>query len=294
MNPDSILPLLEETLSRETGRSYRISSSRSLSGGCIHDARRLEGADGRTFFVKLNHREHLPGFEAEAFALAQIAATRTLRVPRPIATCADEDIAALVLENLPLEHSRNPDWARLGRELAQLHRCTGKDFGWPRDNWIGSSPQKNKWHQSWPEFYADCRLRPQITWAREKGLRLARGDQLLEALPCFFQDAQTLPSLLHGDLWSGNAAFLEDGTPVVFDPASSYGDRETDLAMTEMFGGFPPAFYSAYRAEWPLNEGYSRRRDLYLLYHVLNHYLIFGGSYGTQAERIVDQLLPAS
>lgn len=282
---------LEKTLSRETGVPFRLASSDSLAGGCIHDARRLEGADGRTFFAKMNDRDHLPGFEAEAFALGRIAATGTLRVPRPVATCKDGTTAALILEYLPLQRGGRPDWSRLGRELAQLHRSTGEAFGWPHDNWIGSSPQKNNRYPEWPEFYAECRLRPQMAWAREKGLCLSRGGQLIAALPRFFEDLHPLPSLLHGDLWSGNAAFLDDGTPVVFDPASYYGDRETDLAMTEMFGGFPPAFYSAYREEWPLEEGYPRRRDLYLLYHVLNHYVLFGGGYGSQAEAIVDRLL---
>ncbi len=284
-------PHLEATISRETGRPFRVASADSLPGGCIHDARCLAGTDGRRFFVKLNDRAHLSGFEAEAFALGRIAATGTLRVPSPIATCEAGDGAALILEFLPLQSAGKPDWNRLGRELARLHRCTGEAFGWPHDNWIGSSPQKNSPYPEWPEFYAACRLRPQMTWAREKGLRLLRAEALIEAVPRFFKDTHPLPSLLHGDLWSGNAAFLNDGTPVVFDPASYYGDRETDLAMTQMFGGFRPEFYNAYNAEWPLDEGYSRRRDLYLLYHVLNHYVLFGGGYGSQAEGMVERLL---
>ena len=179
----------------------------------------------------------------------------------------------------------------MGTQLAQLHRHENARYGWDHDNWIGSFPQINTWHDEWVEFFAQCRLRPQVEAANRRGLRLTQMDALIEALPAFFDGYDPPPSLLHGDLWSGNAAFLEDGTPLVYDPASYYGDRETDLAMTEMFGGFPREFYDAYDREWPLDKGYRIRKQLYILYHTLNHYNLFGSGYGSQAESIIAGLL---
>jgi protein-ribulosamine 3-kinase len=169
-------------------------------------------------------------------------------------------------------------------------RIRAPGFGWDHDNWIGATPQVNTWKEQWVQFFAECRLGPQIKWARNRGLPLSQAGELIESLPDFFDTYAPVPSLLHGDLWSGNAGFLADGTPVIFDPASHYGDRECDLAMTEMFGGFPGEFYRSYNAEWPLHTGYRIRKQLYILYHTLNHYNLFGGGYGSQAEAIIRSL----
>jgi len=185
----------------------------------------------------------------------------------------------------------------LGRQLAALHRVTHTRFGWHRDNTIGSTPQINTQKNDWVTFYREQRLRYQLELAAENGYGGSlqrRGEQLLERLPAFFISYRPRPSLLHGDLWGGNHAALTDGTPVIFDPAVYYGDREADLAMTELFGGFGSGFYSAYRAAWPLDPGYRVRKDLYNLYHVLNHLNLFGGGYRGQAEQMVDRLLAAS
>ena len=179
----------------------------------------------------------------------------------------------------------------MGEQLARLHRTQVTRFGWAHDNWIGSTPQPNTENPDWIAFYTDCRLRPQVEWARNRGLPLRQAGDLEAALPRFFAGYQPVPSLLHGDLWAGNADFMADGTPVIFDPAAYFGDREAELAMTEMFGGFPGEFYAGYNAEWPLDPGYRIRRQLYLLYHTLNHYNLFGGGYGAQAEAIVRALL---
>jgi fructosamine-3-kinase len=188
------------------------------------------------------------------------------------------------MEHLPL--GGRADWPAMGRMLATLHRHTGERFGWERDNWIGLAPQKNGWSDDWIGFFRDCRLAPQLARAA-----LEREAQpLIAVLPSFFDGYLPQPSLLHGDLWSGNAGFLRDGSPVIFDPAVYYGDREADLAMTELFGGFPPAFYAAYREAWPLDSGYEQRRDLYNLYHVLNHANLFGGGYVAQARRLIAAL----
>ena len=167
-------------------------------------------------------------------------------------------------------------------------------FGWPRDNTIGTTPQVNAWGDDWAEFFRDRRIAPQLALAARNGHggALQRdGERLLAAIPALLAGHAPAPSLLHGDLWSGNAACLATGEPVIFDPAVYYGDREADLAMTELFGGFGADFYAAYRDAWPLPDGYERRRTLYNLYHVLNHLNLFGGGYGAQAETMIARLL---
>ncbi len=183
--------------------------------------------------------------------------------------------AVLSLEWLDLRS--DGDYAALARMLARVHRHTGPRFGWERDNWIGLGPQRNGWSTDWPAFFEDKRLAPQLELARRKGYSFSIPD--VKALLAHRPE----PSLLHGDLWRGNAGFVAQG-PVLFDPAVYYGDREADLAMTELFGGFPPAFYASYREEWPLEPGYEERKHLYNLYHLLNHLNLFGPGYLGQVE----------
>ncbi len=183
---------------------------------------------------------------------------------------------------------------RLGEQLAALHRCEAKRFGFASDNFIGTTPQPNSWTEDWVTFWREHRLGFQLRLADQNGYggQLQRfGEKLMEALPAFFAGYTPQPSLLHGDLWSGNHAFLADGTPTIFDPAAYYGDRECDLAMTELFGGYPADFHAAYRAAYPLDAGYVTRRELYNLYHILNHANLFGGDYARQAEQMMQRLL---
>jgi len=233
-------------------------------------------------------------FEAEADGLREIAATDTVRVPHPICTGSDQSQAWIVLEYLPLVPATRAAMARLGERLAALHRVTRAHYGWTRDNTIGSTPQVNTPTADWIEFWRRHRLGFQLDLAARNGHAGAlqrHGAELIERLPEFFADYRPAASLLHGDLWGGNASATADGTPVIFDPAVYYGDREADLAMTELFGSFPRNFYDAYTAAWPLDTGYRRRRDLYNLYHVLNHLNLFGGGYRAQAEGIIRALL---
>lgn len=202
--------------------------------------------------------------------------------------------AFLELEYLELRPLDRAAGAVLGRQLAALHRSTAAQFGWPTDNFIGLGPQANGWMDGWPRFFAERRLRPQLMLARGKGmdrLTLQDGEELTEKVAAFFVAGHPAPSLLHGDLWGGNAGMLPDSTPVVFDPACHYGDREADIAMSELFGGFPDSFQAAYREAWPLSEGYETRKTLYNLYHVLNHYNLFGAGYLGQAKRMIAKLL---
>jgi protein-ribulosamine 3-kinase len=171
---------------------------------------------------------------------------------------------------------------------------TPSRFGFATNNFIGTTSQPNDWKVDWIDFWREQRLGFQLRLAAQNGYggQLQRlGDKLMDALPAFFASHTPQPSLLHGDLWSGNHAFLADGTPTIFDPATYYGDRECDLAMTELFGGYSTDFYSAYRAAYQLDAGYARRRELYNLYHILNHANLFGGGYARQAEQMMQRLL---
>lgn len=276
-----------------TGMAFHVRGARALGGGCINAAVLLEGRPDR-YFVKLNDSTGLGMFAAEAAGLAELARAGALRVPRPVCHGTAEGRAFLVLEYLELGPAGANAQERLGRGLAALHRTTRLHYGWDRDNTIGSTPQRNRPHDRWPDFWREERLGVQLRLAEQNGYGgplLAKGERLNEAVESLLGDRDPPASLLHGDLWSGNAGATGDGEPVIFDPAVYYGDREADLAMTELFGGFGPRFYAAYREAWPLDSGYEIRRTLYNLYHVLNHLNLFGGGYLAQAERLMDRLL---
>lgn len=287
----SFVQELAAAIADATGEPFAPRAARGVGGGDIHAASVLE--DGaRRFFVKTNRAECLPMFEAEAEALGALAATRVIRVPCPVCSGTEAGRAYLVLEHLDL--CGQGDAARLGEQLARLHGLPQLRFGWTRDNWIGSSPQVNGWGEDWIVFWRDQRLGFQLDLAARNGYggALQRDGEMLRAnLHVLFQDHVPVPSLLHGDLWGGNHGYLPDGEPVLFDPATYVGDRECDLAMSELFGGFAPAFHAAYREAWPIDAGYAVRRTIYNLYHILNHANLFGGGYAAQAARMTAQLL---
>jgi len=282
---------IAQAIGEATGKPFSIASKSPIGGGCINRAYRLSG-DGREFFVKVNRAFGLEMFQAEAEALGELAAAAAMRVPLPVTVGVAGPSAYLVLEYIPLVG--RVDGAALGTELAALHRVTGTRFGWHRDNTIGSTPQVNTPENDWVAFWQQHRLGVQLDLAGRSGLgprALEKGARLMEGLAGFFTDHRPQPSLLHGDLWGGNAASDDHGRPVIFDPATYYGDRETDLAMTELFGGFGGAFLRAYQDAWPLDAGYRTRKTLYNLYHILNHFNLFGGGYGAQADAMIDRLL---
>ena len=267
-----------------------------VGGGCIHEAVALEGPDDARYFAKLNEARFAASFAAEADGLLALGAAG-MRVPRPIVQGTAEGRAFLVLEFLALGEGSDAAHRELGRRLARQHGHRGPHFGWARDNFIGLTPQANPPSASWIEFWQTQRLAPQLALARAKGYdgRLqSLGGQTVDAVPILLAAHEATPALLHGDLWTGNAAFLPNGTPVVFDPAVYYGDPEADLAMTELFGGFPESFYEGYREVRPIADGYRMRRVLYNLYHVLNHLNLFGAGYRAQAERMMERLLEAA
>jgi protein-ribulosamine 3-kinase len=229
--------------------------------------------------------------------LERLGRVGAVRVPRLLGQGASGNEAWIELEWLDLHRPDAAADEQLGAALARLHAVTGPSFGLDRDNAIGATAQPNAPSDDWTDFWRVRRLGFQLGLAARNGYggRLQdRGRRLLDELSAFFTDHRPQPSLLHGDLWAGNHAMLVDGTPVVFDPAVYYGDREADIAMTRLFGGFGPGFYAAYEHAWPLDAGAAVRSDLYNLYHVLNHLNLFGVGYRAQAESMIDRLLAAS
>ena len=279
------------SISAANGQKFSIASLNSISGGCIN-ATYVVNDGNRYFFLKLNSASSLSMFEAEYQALQELANSKSIRVPHPVCTGQYDSHSWLVMEYLPLHNNGNH--LKLGEQLAAMHRVTRTSFGWDRDNTIGSTPQLNTAGNDWLEFFRDKRLQYQLRLAATKGytgsLQKA-GAALLDCMDDFFIGYKPVPSLLHGDLWSGNYAFLENNDPVIFDPATYYGDRETDIAMTELFGGFNTEFRASYEACWPLDSGYETRKHLYNCYHILNHLNLFGGAYASQAENLITRLL---
>ncbi len=284
---------LSSQLKQDFDLDIRIQSASPVAGGDIHRAYKLHTDQGN-FFLKTNNLSAVPLFETEARSLQKLAESNSITVPKAMASGSTDDQAWLLLNFLEMS-SQGSD-AQRGKDLALLHHQINpqKQFGWFEDNYIGHTLQKNDWDADWLRFYGDKRLKFQLDLARENGATHHLYDQglkLIEELPKFFEHYQPEASPLHGDLWGGNSAFLTSGEAVFFDPASYYGDREADLAMTELFGGFSKAFYQGYDDVFPLDSGYQQRKTLYNLYHILNHYNLFGGGYANQALRMIEQLL---
>lgn len=273
-----------------------IAASAPVGGGDINAAARATLRDGRDVLVKWNARPLPRMFEVEARGLALLRQAGTLRLPEVYAQAEASDVcpAFIVMEWLGRGGREAGAAAALGEGLAALHRVTGPGYGLDHDNYIGANPQLNQPPAgpagTWVDFYRQRRLGYQMELAAQRGRLprqraerlewlLARLDELLPADPP--------ASLLHGDLWGGNWLVAADGRPALIDPAVYYGHREAELAFTELFGGFPPAFYAAYNAAWPLEPGYDERRDIYNLYHLLNHLNLFGESYGGSVDRIL-------
>ncbi len=277
---------IASAISDATGSPFSPSSNKSVEGGCIAVSRVLEGS-GQRYFVKTGP---LP-FDTEREGLEAIGNTGSIRVPEPVCLGSAGRAFFLVLEYVEMGCA-GKNFARLGRELAKMHRSTGPSFGWHCDNLIGSTGQLNGWEKDWAGFWERNRLGFQFDLAQRNGFSFGkRAERLLSKVQILLSGHRPIPSLLHGDLWSGNAGFDSSGNPVVYDPAVYYGDREADLAMTELFGGFPGEFYSAYSEISPTDPGYQIRKILYNLYHVLNHVNLFGGSYLGQAGSMIDRLL---
>ena len=284
---------LFDDVNRTAGITLLPDSAAAVAGGDISQALKIGATDSQTYFLKLNSPQHSAMFAAELTGLEELARAPNLRVPKPIAQGQCEAYAWLLLEWLDLVPATADAGARLGGALAEMHRISATQFGWTRDNTIGRTPQLNTPDPDWTAFFCKQRLAYQLNLAAQNGLTPAvcdLGYGLLERIPDWFSDYSPVASLVHGDLWGGNWGCLADGMPVLFDPAVYYGDRETDIAMTRLFGGFDNRFYRAYVEAWPLDVGYEKRQDLYNLYHVLNHYNLFGEHYLAQVRQMLQSL----
>jgi fructosamine-3-kinase len=284
-------------------QGLELAAMQPVGGGCIHRAWRLELRDGSQRFAKTNRAALLPVLEAEADGLNALRAAAQLEptaaplpsIPEPLALAELEGEAVLLLSWLELGGGSQQGWLELGQGLARLHRSSlassdGR-FGWHQSNFIGSSSQHNNWRGSWAAFFSEQRLGVQLELAAAAGRALAHGAELLEQVPQWLAAHEPEACLVHGDLWSGNAGLLVGGGSAVFDPAVSRSDREVDLAMARLFGGFPAAFFEGYEQEWPLPAGHRQRVDLYNLYHLLNHANLFGGGYWQQSAASIQALL---
>jgi len=264
-----------------------------ISGGSINQAYRID-MGLKSFFVKLNQVQYISMFEAEAAGLQVLRKAASIRVPMVYVCACDKRSSWLVMEYISLvSHSRTSE-AVFARQLASMHSYMGESFGWFRNNTIGSTAQINTQSKDWQSFYGEQRLGYQLELAKNNGFGTPlqyKGERLMADLHVFFSAYDVQPSLLHGDLWSGNYAVDSDGSPVIYDPAVYYGDHEADIAMTELFGGLSDDFYAAYDEVYPLDADYAVRKILYHLYHILNHANLFAGSYVRQAEYMMDQLL---
>lgn len=284
---------IDAHISQVLGKGFKSVTHTPMGGGCINAAYHISG--GRLdFFVKTNAPGRHEMFAAEAAGLLEIINCGAVRAPAPVCHGTTAHASYLVLEFLDLGACKGTACEQLARQLAGMHAQTAPQFGWRINNTIGATPQSNVQHRDWISFWCEERLEFQLRLVSRNGINgglQKKGARLLGLLDQFFPGYEPLPSLLHGDLWNGNCGALSQDEPVIFDPAVYYGDRETDLAMSELFGGFPDRFYAAYREAYPLDPGYEVRKNLYNLYHVLNHANLFGGGYVAQAGHMLDRLL---
>ncbi len=291
---------IAKNLSRATGKTIHFAHKEAVFGGDINQAWKITDTNNHHWFIKTNRPSLVSMFEAEAKGLDEIVQSNTIRAPKSFCYGVNDEVSYLVLEYIQLSSLRSPSQA--GEQLAKMHYCSSSNlftpspqpFGWPMNNTIGSTPQSNTGHGTWSAFYKQERLIFQLNLAKSKGYPRASfesGLLLANNLHYFFDRYAPKASLLHGDLWGGNCASDEQGNSVIFDPAVYFGDRETDIAMTELFGGFAPDFYTSYHHHYPLDQDYKTRKNLYNLYHILNHYNLFGGSYANQASNMTRKLL---
>lgn len=284
--------LIIEHIERVTGKRFPACHYKMVGGGCINAAFLLSAENGRQYFVKTSQPGRQFMFAAEARGLQTIASSQTVKVPQAICYGENQVQSYIVLESLDL--SGRLDQALFAEQLAAMHAVSANQFGWDIDNTIGDTLQKNRWMDNWLVFWSEQRLGFQLQLAAKNGYGgelQSLGEKLLIEMPLLFTHREVKPSMLHGDLWAGNVAGLSDGRPVIFDPAFYYGDREAELAMSYLFGGFTADFYASYQNAFPLDDGFTVRKTFYNLYHVINHLNIFGGGYHAQAIRMLEQVL---
>ena len=264
-----------------------------LSSGITGETFRLQ-AKSESIFLKRIDINKSSILNSEAEGLKAISNTNSLKTPRIFAKGESENFAWLALEFVSLRTPDSNCAIKMGESLAAMHQNQNDFHGWHSNNWIGANKQRNSFLNDWPKFFKEFRLLPQLNQALDNNLDTSvfdNGQLLLEEISKLFTNYYPDPSLLHGDLWAGNWASDLEGNPIAFDPACYYGDRETDIAMTELFAGFHQDFYDAYNSANPIDKGYIDRKSVYNLYHILNHFNIFGVSYEQQASDLIQKSL---
>jgi len=284
--PDNIKLSIQYLLAEKLGPGLKIEEISELSGGSINEAARIKTNKG-IFFAKCNESKKFPGMmAAEVKGLELLRNANAISIPEVIAQKTISNTQYLILEYINGPSTKKDLWEDFGRSLARLHKHSAEKFGLDHPNYIGSLPQNNRQHDKWPEFFILERLEPQIKMAVD-GKQISRNvisqfGKLFSSLNTIF--SQEKPSLLHGDLWSGNFLTGSNGQPCIIDPAVYYGHREMDIAMTKLFGGFSPGFYEGYLSEFPLEKGWEKRAEVCNLYPLMVHVNLFGGSYVDQVE----------
>ena len=281
---------IEKSLSNKLGENYKIVSQQPLTGGDINRAYKIDNGE-IPFFVKVNDKTHISHFGCEVYSLEKIQEFSEIDSPNVITYGASDDCSYLVLDYIPFDIQASNDWYKLGEQLALLHKNSEHgQFGWDHDNYIGHTRQVNPWSSNWKRFFSEQRIGWQLQLLHEKGIHIGDIDHIVQECHDGLNHHSPKPRLVHGDLWSGNLAFFED-TPLIYDPACYYGDREVDIAMTELFGRLPADFYSGYQSIQPLDRGYDKRKNIYNFYHVLNHANMFGGVYVEQSQAMINRII---
>jgi len=286
---------VEQAIKRETGDAFKIRDKQAISGGDINQAFKVSNGD-KDYFVKINDKDHISHFEAEAYALEQIDKVHQISCPRVIAYDSSTEQSFLILNFIPFCSASSTNWYILGQQLAHMHKKSSHgQYGWQTDNYIGDTLQPNTWSSNWRTFFAEQRIAWQLQLLSEKSVKLGDIDHIAEVCHDALLHHITNPCLVHGDLWQGNLGFTKSEA-VIFDPACYYGDREVDIAMTELFGYLPKEFYQGYQDVYPLKQGFEQRKVIYNFYHILNHANLFGGVYIEQAKAILSRImsLPAA
>ena len=265
-----------------------------VGGGCIHKAWCIHFQNGEKIFAKSNHIDNINMFKYEReclLVLKRFANESYICIPKPIELISFQNISILLLEWIDLKQSQQNV---LGKGLALLHKSSteenNKNFGWEEEGFIGSNSQIRGWDSNWGKFFVNYRLRPQLLEASKWGVRVEDYEDVLIYLSSYLNNHHPSVSLVHGDLWSGNCGSTKNGLGSLYDPASYWGDREVDISMTKLFGGFNEEFYKGYEEIWPLDEFSKDRTEIYNLYHLLNHANIFGGSYKENSLQVLKSL----
>jgi fructosamine-3-kinase len=291
---------IEQAISVETGKEFIISDKQAVSVGSAFSSNNndqpvnlsFKVTDGeRCFFIKLNSKECLINFQAEAYSLKQLKSLTQIACPDVTTIGTSLNKSFLVLDYISFNKAKPALWYQLGQQLAQMHYETQHgQFGWQHDNFIGNTIQPNHWSSNWTTFFAQQRIAWQLQLLSERSIILGDIDHISQVCHDVLLHHEAKPCLVHGDLWQANTGFTSDKA-MIFDPACYYGDREVDIAMTELFGQFPNDFYHGYQAEYPLDKGFEQRKIVYNFYHILNHANTFGGIYIEQAKAIVTRIM---